>query len=128
MAQAHSIAVGFPMRAVAFPAPDMPGEWLTHSLDLDIIAQGSSPQAAFQSLEESILEMIAFRLSRGLRPVEWNSAPDDVWVLAEKAAGGVVLDRKPPSIEFATSAENLSEQAASLVVADRAPSPIAHAG
>jgi hypothetical protein len=128
MAKSHSIAVGLRMRAVAFPAPDMPGEWLTHSLDLDIIAQGASAQAAFESLEKSILEMIAFRLSRGLHPVEWNSAPDDIWILAEKAAGGAALDRRPPSIEFATSAENLPEQAVSLVVADRAPSPIAHAG
>ena len=128
MASAVQIAVGFPLRVVAFPAPDVPGEWLVISLDLDIMAQGGSADEALNDLQGSLSEMIAFRLSRGLSPVEWRPAPDEFWRVAE-AATGQALDRTPPKLEFSTANDMLADQSqVSLTVTDRAPVRVAHAG
>jgi hypothetical protein len=124
----QSLVVGFPLRVVAFPAPDVPDAWLVHSLDLDIMAQGSSPAHALDTLRGALIEMIAFRLSRGLPPLEWNQAPEEFWTVAERTLG-TKLDRSPPTqIEFATSRDSLSDYPSPMAVTDRAPDLIAHAG
>ena len=47
------IEIRFPIRAVTYPAPDLTGVWLAHSLDLDMMAQGDSPQHATATLRRS---------------------------------------------------------------------------
>jgi hypothetical protein len=123
----QSIQVSFPIRALAFPTPDMPGEWIAVSLDLDIMAQGSSAEVAADILRDSLLEMIAFRLSHGMPPIEWRKAPEEFWIAAEGQIGKS-LDRASPKIEFSTVAESLSVPSVSLAVTDQAPVPMAHAG
>jgi hypothetical protein len=123
----QSIQISFPMRVLAFPAPDMPGEWIAISLDLDVMAQGSSAELAADILRESLLEMIAFRLSHGMPPIEWKMAPEEFWIAAEGQIGES-LDRAAPRIEFSTLADSLALPSVRLAVTDHAPVPVAHAG
>lgn len=123
----QSILVSFPMRILAFPAPDMPGQWLAICLDLDIMAQGSSAEDAGEALRGSVLEMMAYRFSHGMPPVEWRKAPEEFWIAAE-VESGESLDRTAPKAEFSTFAETLSDPPVSLIVAAHAPVPMAHAG
>ncbi|HVV51057.1 MAG TPA: hypothetical protein VHO06_15420 [Polyangia bacterium] len=123
----QSILISFPMRALAFPAADMPGQWIAISLDLDIMAQGSSAESAAATLRDSLLEMIAFRLSQGMPPIEWRKAPEEFWVAAE-AEIGESLDRAAPEIGFSTVSGSLNTPDIRLAVTKHAPVPVAHAG
>ena len=121
--------VVFPLRIIEYPAPDMPATWIAHSLDLDIVAQGSSPDEAGRSLHGALMEMIAYRLSEGLPPVEWSPAPEELWAAAE-AAAGEKLDRGPPALRFQVDVpgETLDAAPPRVFVTDRAPVLAAHAG
>lgn len=121
------LQLAFPLRAVGYPAPDLPGVWLAHALDLDVMAQGDSPQHAAGLLEEAVWEMVAFRLSNGLPPVDWTPAPDEVWQAAERVIGKA-LDRAPPVMtsEVTALVPEHPPGPTQLIVADRAPA-VAHA-
>jgi predicted RNase H-like HicB family nuclease len=123
-----AVEVRFPIRVVTYPAPDMPNTWLGHSLDLDIMAQGNSPEQAVAALMEVLSETIAFRLTQGLPPIKWMPAPDEVWKGAESSAGEA-LDRNPPALKFEAPGAPQTETQSTLVFRmDRVPEPIAHAG
>jgi hypothetical protein len=120
------VEVDLPLRVVSFPAPDLPGIWIAHALDLDIMAQGVSAENAGAVLRDAIMEMIAFRLTKGLTPIEWVPAPDEFWKAAEDASGHP-LDRAPPDARFALSETGRSTNSrTTLIVAERAPA-LAHA-
>ena len=121
-----TLQASFPLRVVAYPAPDLTGVMITHALDLDIMAQGSTLEESWASLHESIVELIAFRLSQSLPAVEWTPAPEEVWQSAEGVVGQK-LDRAPPAVvrfEVGTSSDEPPQP--QLIVADRAPA-LAHA-
>ena len=123
-----AVEVRFPVRVVTYPAPDVPNTWLGHSLDLDIMAQGNSPEQAVAALMEVLSETIAFRLTQGLSPIKWSPAPDEVWKGAESSAGEA-LDRKPPELKFeASGAPQTETQSTRVFRMDRVPEPIAQAG
>lgn len=123
-----AVEVRFPVRVVTYPAPDLPNTWLGHSLDLDIMAQGNSPEHAVASLMEALSETIAFRLTNGLPPIKWSPAPDEVWKGAESSAGEA-LDRTPPELKFEAPGAPQTETQPTLVFRmDRVPEPTAHAG
>jgi len=86
--------VVFPLRIIEYPAPDMPATWIAHALDLEIVAQGTSPGEAARSLHDALMEMIAYRLSEGMTPVEWSPASEELWA-APEASAGEKLDRDP---------------------------------
>ncbi len=116
----------FPLRVVAYPAPDLEGVMITHALDLDIMAQGSTLEESWATLHESIVEMIAFRLSQKLPAVEWTPAPEEVWQSAE-AVVGQKLNRTPPAVvRFEVGASSEESPQPEVIIADRAPA-MAHA-
>ena len=127
------LEVDLPLRVVSYPAPDLPGVWIAHSLDLDIMAQADSAENAGAVLRDSIMEMVLFRMTRGLTPVEWSAAPDEFWKAAE-AKIGEPLDRCPPDARFDLTEIHLTNSGESghtksrttLIVAERAP-VMAHA-
>lgn len=123
------IEVVFPLRVLGYPAPDMPATWIAHALDLDIVAQGSSADEATQLLRGALSEMIAYRLSAGLSPVEWSPASEELWAAAE-AASGETLDRQHPRLRFESpgGAPGESQGPTRLFVTDRIPARAAHAG
>lgn len=121
--------VVFPLRIIGYPAPDMPATWIAHALDLDIVAQGSTPEGATRFLRGAIMEMIAYRLSEGMTPVEWSPASEELWVAAEKSSGEK-LDRHPPELRFQVDVpgEETNAPEPLVYVTDRAPVLAAHAG
>jgi hypothetical protein len=125
---ARSLMVAFPVRVVAFPAPDVPGEWLIQSLDTDIMAQGLSPNDALERLCPALIEMIAFRLSKGMSPIEWSRAPEEYWLAAEAALGRTIDRAHPTNVEFVSSdSYPLPTTMNIMAVTDRAPDLVAHA-
>lgn len=124
------VDVVFPLRVLGYPAPDLPATWIAHALDLDIVAQGATPEQAAQSLRTALSEMIAYRLSEGLSPVEWSAAAEELWAAAE-AASGERLDRQHPRLRFespGTPRSEPDEPPTRLFVTDRVPVRAAHAG
>lgn len=127
---------GFPidvvlsLRVLGYPAPDMPATWIAHALDLDIVAQGSSPDEATKFLRSAVSEMIAYRLSAGLSPIEWSPAAEELWAAAE-AASGETLDRRHPRLLFESpgaAGDEVGVPPTRLFVTDRIPVRAAHAG
>lgn len=124
------IEVVFPLRVLGYPAPDMPATWIAHALDLDIVAQGPSPDEATKFLRGALSEMIAYRLSAGLSPVEWSPASEELWVAAE-AAAGEALYRRHPRLRFESPdapSDESEVQPTRLFVTDRIPVRAAQAG
>jgi hypothetical protein len=121
--------VVFPLRIIEYPAPDLPATWIAHALDLDIVAQGSTPAEAERSLRGALMEMIAYRLSEGMAPVEWSPASEELWAAAEITAGER-LDREPPELRFQVDVPGEPTDAPEprVFVTDRAPVLAAHAG
>jgi predicted RNase H-like HicB family nuclease len=62
---------------LVFPAPDVPGQWLGHCLELDIMSVGSSLQHAIRLTEEAVRECVADDLSHGLDPFARKPAPEE---------------------------------------------------
>jgi hypothetical protein len=116
--------VGWPLRVVSYPAPDMRGVWIAHPLDLDSIAHGESPEDVGKLLSEAVWELIAFRLSRGLSPLELSPVPAEVWQLAEDAVGGK-LERSCPfvPVDVIRIAPTNPQMHTQLIVSARAPVP-----
>ena len=43
---AIEFSIEFPLRVVVYPAPDMPGTWIAHGLETDIVTQATAqPQS-----------------------------------------------------------------------------------
>jgi len=121
--------VVLPLRIIGYPAPDMPATWIAHALDLDIVAQGSTPEDAARFLRGAIMEMIAYRLSERMTPVEWSPAAEELWAAAE-ASAGEKLDRRPPDLRFEVDVpgEVTNAPESRIFVTDRVPVLVAHAG
>jgi predicted RNase H-like HicB family nuclease len=60
------------------PAPDLPGTWVAHCLDFDVITQGSSLHHAFEMAQEAIEMTVLGDLAAGRDPRE-RRAPDEYW-------------------------------------------------
>ena len=58
-------------------AESVPGEWIAHCLDFDIVTQGSSPQQALAMAREAVEMCIADDLNSGLNPFERRADPED---------------------------------------------------
>jgi predicted RNase H-like HicB family nuclease len=63
---------------VVEPAEDIPGVWVGHCLDFDVISQGDSPHDAIDSVNEAIAMTVVDDLHHGLDPNE-RRAPAEFW-------------------------------------------------
>jgi predicted RNase H-like HicB family nuclease len=63
---------------VVEPAEDIPGVWVGHCLDFDVISQGNSPQNAIQSVTEAVAMTVIDDVQNGLDPGE-RRAPSEFW-------------------------------------------------
>lgn len=125
MAQQLIIDVTFPFHVLVFPAPDVPGDWIAHSLELDLIAQGTSEQHAREMLEGAVRTLIAYNVEHGLVPIQIRFAPREAW-----EAAGVPM---PESLDITTTVRATPERSSQpfefgdlplsfeTIVADRAP-------
>jgi predicted RNase H-like HicB family nuclease len=60
-------------------AEDLPGVWVSHCLNLDVISQGNSIREALEAVQEAVLMVLNDDESEGLDPFDRERAPDDCW-------------------------------------------------
>lgn len=80
-----ALTIEFPLRVVLYPAPDLPGQWIGHGLETDIVTQGDSAEHALAMMADALRALTTYqalrrRPSRQLRP-----APKEVWDLVADA-------------------------------------------
>lgn len=81
---------------VASPAETVPGEWVAHCLDFDIVSQGHSLEHSLEMAKEAILECLNDDAENGLDPFDRSAAPDEDWEdLYHLMKHGVPLDTVP---------------------------------
>jgi predicted RNase H-like HicB family nuclease len=64
-------------------AEDVPGQWLGHCLDIDVMSQGDSFEHAMTMLLEAVRLTVKSDLERGVDPLARSQAPDECWELAQ---------------------------------------------
>jgi len=60
------------------PAEDIPGVWVAHCLEFDVISQGENPHHAIDSVTEAVAMTVVDDLHNGLDPNE-RRAPAEYW-------------------------------------------------
>lgn len=60
-------------------ADDLPGQWVAHCLEYDIVTQGNSPKHAIEQLGEAVSMCLTEDLNDGHDPSERPRAPDEYW-------------------------------------------------
>jgi predicted RNase H-like HicB family nuclease len=64
--------------AIVQPAPDLPGQWVAHCLEFDVVSQGNSMMEALEMVFEATQAVICDDLNDGRDPiVARNTAPDE---------------------------------------------------
>ena len=71
--------MGRQLSVLLLSAPDVPGEWISHCLDWDIVSQGRSPQHAMAMLCEAIMLSIQEDISDDMSDQPRPKAPDELW-------------------------------------------------
>jgi len=88
----------FTFNTVIYPAPDLPGQWVSHCLELDLISQGNDPQQALDMIADAIELMAEENIKHGRPPFTFRSAPPEAWELArgtEAAAERLIFIEAP---------------------------------
>jgi predicted RNase H-like HicB family nuclease len=68
------------LSVLAEPARSIPGAWVAHCLNLDIVSQGTSLEEAMEAIVEAIVMSVGADLSEGLDPFDVRpKAPDEDW-------------------------------------------------
>lgn len=67
-----------------YEAPDLPGAWIAHCLELDIVTQGGSPGEAREACQEAVEICILADIDSGLDPMERRPAPQEDWAELER--------------------------------------------
>ncbi len=65
------------------PADDVPGTWVAHCLEFDVVTQGDTPEHALQMIYEAVSMVVCDDLERGADPNE-RRAPDSEWALLSR--------------------------------------------
>lgn len=73
----------FSLNVFLTPAPDLPGMWVGHCLEVDVVSQGDSLRHAYEMTREAVELVILDDLSLGREPTQ-RSAPRDEWEAAYK--------------------------------------------
>jgi hypothetical protein len=68
----------FNLWALVQPAEDMPGQWVAHCLDLDVVTYGTSPKHAFEMVCDAAKIVLLDDLNRNHEPL-LRRAPDELW-------------------------------------------------
>lgn len=63
-----------------FRAPDVPGQWVAHCLDFDVVTQGNSLAHAAEMIVEAVGIVAGEDLKRGRDPL-LHQAPEECWTL-----------------------------------------------
>lgn len=72
----------------AEPASDLPGQWVVHCLDFDVVSQGDSLQHAMTMIEEASSMVVVDDLSKHHDPHDRRASDTDYDVLWNVVANG----------------------------------------
>ncbi len=74
-------------------AEELPGLWVSHCLNLDVISQGETIPKAVEALKEAVLMVMNEDESEGLDPFDRERAPEECWhLLGQIMREGVPVD------------------------------------
>lgn len=59
-------------------APDIPGIWIAHCLDLNVLSEGESLSEAIESIPEAVAIVVGDALAAGIDPLR-HRAPQHYW-------------------------------------------------
>jgi hypothetical protein len=77
-------------RACVYPSEDIPGYYVAHCLELDLIGEGPEPVNAIIEL----IQAIEIQLESCTNPSQFfYPAPNEIWKKYEKSAGRAILQR-----------------------------------
>ena len=87
-----------PVPVLLTPSKDLPGQWVAHTLRLDLVTQGGSIEEAIEMAIDAVQMVVVDDLSHGLDPLERPSAEREAWetflrVMQNGRALSTVLDR-----------------------------------
>jgi len=68
----------FDLHVVLWPADDVPGQWLAHCLELDVVSQGNSLSHALDMLKEAVGQVLVSDLQKKVDPMR-RRAPQEDW-------------------------------------------------
>ena len=73
------------------PATDVPGMWVAHCLDVDVVTTGRTADHALEMIREAVSMVVADDSGEGLDPLS-RRAPQEFWDEAKRlrGAGGTV--------------------------------------
>jgi len=63
------------------PSSSIPGQWVAHCLNLNIVTQGDSIQHAIMMSREAVAQVVADDLLHGLDPLEREPADPECWAM-----------------------------------------------
>ena len=75
----------FPLRVVLYPAPDLPGQWIAHGLETDVVTQGDSAEHALAMMADAVDALATHQATRHRPKLRLRPAPRAVWDLAGDA-------------------------------------------
>lgn len=84
-----AMTIEFPLRVVLYPATDLPGQWIAHGLETDIVTQGDSAPHALAMMADALRTLTTYHALRRRPALRLRPAPPEVW---ELAADAVPLD------------------------------------
>lgn len=67
------------LNVLLYPAVDLPGQWISHCLEIDVISQGNSQEHAFEMMAEAIEIIAKDNVEHGGSPLFFRSAPKEDW-------------------------------------------------
>lgn len=68
-----------------YPAPDLPGQWIAHGLETDVVTQGDSAGHALVMMADALDTLATFQATRQRLTLRLRPAPKEVWDLAAEA-------------------------------------------
>jgi predicted RNase H-like HicB family nuclease len=69
---------------LAYPAEDVPGQWVGHCLDLDVVSVGTSLDDALRMTAEAVALCLQWDAESGLDPFARSKAPGEAWELLDR--------------------------------------------
>lgn len=87
------------LHALIYPADDVPGEWIAHCLDLDIVSQGTNAPHALEMLCEAIKLSVQWAIEENRPPLEMRAAPAEAWEKFESTPPTLTRILRLPSVK-----------------------------
>ena len=67
------------LHTLIYQAPDVPGQWIAHCLEIDLVTQGNSAPHALEMIAEAIEIVAKDNVARGRPAIEIRPAPAEDW-------------------------------------------------